>query len=144
MKQLTVVRVYGEVMDAPPPGDIRSTRAMEGVMPKENLWNKSVPRVEYDHRAREARLQLERVERLLVKHYAVKDTRPFRLLRLLAYSIFGRGRRGGRSTGSPSDRRPCDFSAPPLTPTGRRTSERYPVLYAGGDKIRFGFAIAST
>ena len=83
-------------------------------MPKENLWNKSVPRVEYDHRAREARLQLERVERLLAKHYAVKDSRPFRLLRLLAYSVSGGGRRGDRSTGSPSDRRPCPIMRVPL------------------------------
>jgi hypothetical protein len=83
-------------------------------MTKENLWNKSVPRVEYDHRAREARLQLERVERLLVKHYAMKDSRPFRLLRLFAYSISGSGRREDRRTGSPSDRRPCPIMPVPL------------------------------
>jgi hypothetical protein len=35
-------------------------------MPKANLWNKSVSRVEYDHRAREARLRFEQIERLLV------------------------------------------------------------------------------
>jgi hypothetical protein len=81
-------------------------------MPKEDRWNKSVPRVEYDHRARAARLQLERVERLLVEHCAVKDYRPFRLLRRLAYSISGSGRRGGQRTGSPSNQRPCPISAP--------------------------------
>jgi hypothetical protein len=83
-------------------------------MTKENLWNKSVTRVEYDHRAREARLQLERVERLLVKHYAVKDSRPVRLLRLLAHSISGSGRRGDRRTRSPSDRWPCPIMRVPL------------------------------
>ena len=35
-------------------------------MLKVDLWNKSVPRVELDQRARDARLQLERIERLLV------------------------------------------------------------------------------
>ena len=79
-----------------------------------NLWNKGVPRVEYDHRAREARLQLEGVERLLVKHYAVKGFRTFRLLRLLALSVAGNGQRGDRSTGSPSDRRPCSIMPVPL------------------------------
>jgi hypothetical protein len=31
-------------------------------MPKTNLWNQSVPRVELDQRSREARLRLERIE----------------------------------------------------------------------------------
>ena len=44
---------------------------MEGAMPKANLWNRSVPRVELDQRAREARLQLEELERLLVRRAAV-------------------------------------------------------------------------
>jgi hypothetical protein len=83
-------------------------------MLKTNLWNRSVPRVEYDHRARETRLQLERGERLLVKHYAVKEPRPFRLVRLLTFSISRSGRRGDRSTGSPSDRRPCPMMPVPL------------------------------
>jgi hypothetical protein len=112
-------------------------------MPNGNHWNKSVPRVEYDHRAREARLHFEQLERLLVTRDATAS-RTFRLFRLLAFRVSGTARRGGRSTGSPSDRRPCDFiSAPQLTPTGRRTGRRYPVLYGGGDKIRFAFAIAS-
>ena len=76
-------------------------------MLKANPWNNSVPRVEYDHRMREARLRLEGLERLLVKQHAVKDTRPFRLFRLLAISVSGSARKGDRSTGSPSDRRPC-------------------------------------
>jgi hypothetical protein len=36
-------------------------------MPNRNLWNKNVPRVEYDYCARDARLRLERVERLLMR-----------------------------------------------------------------------------
>ena len=67
-------------------------------MLKANLWTKSVPRVEYDHRAREARLRFERVERLLIRNYAVNDSRPFQLLRRLAFNVSG-GRR--RAIGGP-------------------------------------------
>jgi hypothetical protein len=35
-------------------------------MLRAKLWNKSVPRVELDQRAREARLRLERIERQLL------------------------------------------------------------------------------
>ncbi len=83
-------------------------------MPRANLPSKSVPRVEYDYRAREARLELEQLERLLVKRHAVKNFRPFRRFRLLAFSVSGTARRGDRNTGSPSDRRPRDMSAPLL------------------------------
>ena len=37
--------------------------AMEGAMPRTNLWSQSVPRVELDQRSREARLRLEQIER---------------------------------------------------------------------------------
>src|SRR3982751_3333252 len=39
-------------------------RAMEGAMLKVEIWNKSVPRAELDQRARDARLQFERMEQL--------------------------------------------------------------------------------
>ncbi len=81
-------------------------------MLKENQLNRNVPRVEYDHRAREARLRLEQLERRLVNHDAVRAFRVFRLLRLLAVNVAG-GRRGDDSTGSPSDQRPCDISTTP-------------------------------
>ncbi len=64
--------------------------------------------------AREARLELEQLERLLVKRHAVKNFRPFRRFRLLVFSVSGTARRGDRNTGSPSDRRPRDMSAPLL------------------------------
>src|SRR5690242_17511471 len=99
-------------MDAPPPGRSRSTRAMEGAMPKENLWNKSVPRVEYDHRARDARRRFEQIERLLVNRDAAMLSRYFRVLRLLGVNIAGSARRRGQRTGSPSDRRPCLIPVP--------------------------------
>jgi hypothetical protein len=41
---------------------------MEGTMWKAILCNKSVPRVEIDQRARNARLRLEQIERLLAPH----------------------------------------------------------------------------
>jgi hypothetical protein len=39
---------------------------MEDAIARPNLWSKSVPRVELDHRAREARDRLVRIEWLLV------------------------------------------------------------------------------
>jgi hypothetical protein len=90
------------------------TRAMEGAVPTTKLPCKSAPRVEYEHRAREARLQVEQFERLLVKRHAVKASRLVRLFRLLGFSIFRSRRSGDRSTGSPSDRRPCSVRVPLL------------------------------
>jgi hypothetical protein len=44
---------------------------MEGAMLRTNFWSRSVPRVELDQRSREARLRLERIERLLILRAAV-------------------------------------------------------------------------
>jgi hypothetical protein len=88
-------------------------------MPNKNLWDKDVPRAEYDLRARDARLRLERVERLLAKRDAAAAAagfRYFRLLSLLISNVAGSGRKR-RRTGSPSDRRPCCISG-----YGRTTS----------------------
>jgi len=43
---------------------------MDSVMSRKNLWNKSVPRVELDQRARDARLRLARLERPAEPHPA--------------------------------------------------------------------------
>ena len=56
-------------------------------MSTENDWNKAVSRIEYDQRARNARLQLEHVERSLVKYDTVKERQSFRLSRLLNLSV---------------------------------------------------------
>jgi hypothetical protein len=48
----------------------KGIRAAEGSMSRQNLWKKSVPRVELDQRARDARLQLDRIERLAVPRLA--------------------------------------------------------------------------
>ena len=76
-------------------------------MLRTNLPTKSVPRAEYDRRARDVRLHLEHVERLLVKRAVRKTFRPFRLVRLLGFSVRLSTRVGDQTTGSPSDRRPC-------------------------------------
>ena len=72
-----------------------------------DLWNKNVPRVEYDHRARDTRLRLEHLERLLVKRDAAGGFRYFGRLLLLLGDVAGSGRGRGRRTGSPNDRWPC-------------------------------------
>ena len=66
---------------------------------------RSVPRVEYDHRAREARLQAERVERLLLakRDAAAAGSRYFRLL---GVNIAGSSRSEETGAGSSSNRRP--------------------------------------
>ena len=50
-------------------------RAMEGAKMTTNLLSKSVPRVDIDQRSREARLRIERIERLLVPRAAVTHSR---------------------------------------------------------------------
>jgi len=85
-------------------------------MPSRNLWDKNVPRVEYDHRARDARLRLEHLERLLGKRDAAGNFRYFGLLHLLLGNIAGNGRERGRRTGSPNDQRPYHIGTPWLAP----------------------------
>ena len=78
--------------------------------------SKSVPRVEYDQRAREARLQFEQLERLLVNGHALETPRPVQRFRLFRFSLYRTAREDNdRSTGSPSDRRPCGIE-PTLFP----------------------------
>ena len=50
-------------------------RAVEGAKMTTNLLSKSVPRVDIDQRSREARLRIERIERLLVPRAAVTHSR---------------------------------------------------------------------
>ena len=82
-------------------------------MPNKNLWNNNVPRVEYDLRARDARLRLERVERLLVKRDAAATTagfRYFRLVNLLISNLAGGDKAQGRRViGGPV---PCGYGRP--------------------------------
>jgi hypothetical protein len=69
------------------------------------LRNKSVSRVELDQRAREARLRLEQVERLLSRA-ASKRSAVRRLLYLCSGGIFSNASRESRTRGPLSNRRP--------------------------------------
>ena len=56
-------------------------------MPRTSLWSHSVPRVELDHRSREARLRFERIDRLFI----LRVTGPhFRLRKLFYFFRLGR------------------------------------------------------
>jgi hypothetical protein len=74
-------------------------------MARPNLLSNSVPRAELDHRARDARLRLVRIERLLVPRTAMPDLRLSPLIRFLGARAGGNGRRGGRASGSQRDSR---------------------------------------
>jgi hypothetical protein len=75
-------------------------------MLKAELWNKSVPRVELDHRARDARLRLERIGRQLVPRAASTRSPRRRLLYLFTGGIFASASRESRTGGPLSNRRP--------------------------------------
>jgi len=72
-------------------------------MLRSNLWNKSVPRVELDQRARDARLRLEQLERLLAPRAAAARSWLRRVVCLFSVSY---GSRGDRTQGPLSNRRP--------------------------------------
>jgi hypothetical protein len=72
-------------------------------MARRKLWSNSVSRVELDHRARDARVRLIRIERLFLPPVAGFWLSP--LIRLLGSRAGGNGRRGGRGSGSQSDSR---------------------------------------
>ncbi len=75
-------------------------------MPKAKLFDNSVPRVELDQRARDARLQLEHVERLLAPRHAMAAYWLRRVLFRFSFGTFGDRARGSRTRGLPSNRRP--------------------------------------
>lgn len=75
-------------------------------MLKENLWSQSVPRVELDQRARDARLRLEQIERLLVLGAAVTGPSLRRVLYLFGFARPGEGWRASRTPGPLNNQRP--------------------------------------
>jgi hypothetical protein len=75
-------------------------------MLRAKLWNTSVPRAEIDYRARDARLRLERIERLLVPRAAVTDFWLRRVFCLFRLGPYGNASQGNRTTGPLSNRRP--------------------------------------
>ena len=91
--------------------------------------NKNVPRVEYDHRAREARRRQERVERLLLVNPVGKGVRLVRLVRLVGLSVSGDDSRESGSAGSMTDQRTRDIVPAISFPTcarggGQRSTAR--------------------
>jgi hypothetical protein len=71
---------------------------MEGIMPRKNLWNANVPRVELDQRVRDARLR-QRIERLLVPRAAVTNSWLRRVFYLFRLGIYGNASRGNQTRG---------------------------------------------
>lgn len=96
-----------DIRVASPPAAVGGARAVEGAMPRANLWNNSAPRVELDQRARDARLRLEQIERRLAPRAAVTASW---LRRVLGFFSFGEGPQGRRTRGPLSNRRPSRIS----------------------------------
>ena len=91
---------------APLPAALGGILLMEGAMLRSNLWSRSVPRVELDQRSREARLRLERIERLLILRAAVRQSRLRRVLYLFRVGIYRSAPQESQLREPPSDRRP--------------------------------------
>jgi hypothetical protein len=79
---------------------------MESAMLKASLRSKSVPRVELDQRARDARLRLERIDRMLVPRAAMTDFWLRRALCLFSFGAHGEAWQANRI------RRAVEQSAP--------------------------------
>ena len=69
-------------------------------MLKAILCNKSVSRVEIDQRARDARLRLEQMERLLVSRADFTSSSLTRVLYLFGFARPGEGWRASRTPGA--------------------------------------------
>lgn len=97
-------------------------------MVRAHICDKSVPRVELDQRARDDRLRLERLERLLVLRRADAGSWVRRLLRRFGFGRPGLGS-GGRGTRRPlSDRRPVRI---PQIPERSGNSAGWPCRLGG-------------
>jgi hypothetical protein len=78
---------------------------MEDAMAIPNLLRKNVPRAELDERAREARVRLERLERLLVPRVEEQSLWLRPLVRLVSFRVERNARRSGQTGGSMSNPR---------------------------------------
>jgi hypothetical protein len=88
-------------------------------MPRANLWNESVPRGELHQRARDARLRLERIERLLVPCAAMTGSWLGRVFYIFSFSSYGARSRGRRTGGPLRSRRPLHIPTASPTSAGR-------------------------
>ena len=75
-------------------------------MLKAILYNKSASRIEIDQRARDARLRLEQIERLLAPPAAVAASCARRVLRPFSFGRPGEASRASGTRGSLINRRP--------------------------------------
>ena len=75
-------------------------------MLKAILCNRSVSRVEIDQRARDARLRLEQIERLLVSRAPVTASSLSRVLCFFGFARPGEGWRASRTRGPLNNQRP--------------------------------------
>ncbi len=80
-------------------------------MPRTDLWSGSVPRVELDQRSRDARLELERLERLFLPCAAATHSRLKRLL-----CLYRLGRSRGERQISRTERPLNDWRPSPMPP----------------------------
>jgi hypothetical protein len=79
-------------------------------MPKTNLWDRSVPRVELDRRSREARLRFERIDQLFIVCATVTPSRLRRLFYLFTVGRYGGLPQEGEVEELLSDRWPSGLS----------------------------------
>ena len=93
MKRLTRLPGIGELYMAVSPWlSLAASALVEGAKMTTKLLTKSVPRVEIDQRSREARLRIERIERLLVPRAAVTHSQ-LRSLRARPHQLSRHARR---------------------------------------------------
>jgi len=67
-------------------------------MLKQNLWNDAASRIDVDQRAREARIQIERVEQYLLAHLAARPSWLRRTALRLSLGLIGKRWRGNRTS----------------------------------------------
>lgn len=79
---------------------------METAMPEANRWNHSAPRVELDHRARQARIQLDLVEQMIVLRPAAGNSLFRRILSHFSLAMVERRPQASQTRGPLSNRRP--------------------------------------
>ena len=79
---------------------------METAMPEANRWNHSAPRVELDHRARQARIQLDLIEQMIVLRPAAGSSLFRRILSHFSVAMVERRPQVFQTRGPLSNRRP--------------------------------------
>jgi hypothetical protein len=107
-------------------------------MPRNKLEVTVVPRVELDQRAREARLRLERAERLFAPQPAVTYSWPRWLICSPNVSIFGDAPRKSRTRKPLSDQRPSRVYSAPMFCTKKVAGFRSPRFRASVRRLWVG------